>query len=103
MARVEQLKKMLEAEPDDVFLHFALAMEHAKAGDHRAALAHFDRVIFLDRAYHAAYFHKGSTLIGLGRVDEAQDVLRRGVEAAGRAGDAHAEEEMRGLLATTGG
>ena len=94
----EQIEKLLKAEPDDVFLNFGLAMELQKAGLTEDAIARFDRVILLDPAYTAAYYHKGNTLIALGRGEEAKAVLLEGVEATRQAGNRHAESEMKTLL-----
>lgn len=94
----EQLEKLLKAEPDDVFLNFALAMELKKADLTDEAIARFDRVIQLDPTYTAAYYHKGNTLIALGRNEEAKPILQAGVEATRQAGNSHAESEMQALL-----
>ena len=94
----EQIEKLLKAEPDDVFLNFGLAMELRKANLADQAIARFDRVIQLDPTYTAAYYHKGNTLIALGRNEEAQPVLRAGVEASRQVGNPHAESEMQALL-----
>ena len=37
-SRKEQLEEMLAEDPGDPFLHYGLAMEHASAGDDRAAV-----------------------------------------------------------------
>jgi predicted Zn-dependent protease len=100
MSRREKIEKLLEKEPDDVFLNFGLAMELVKENEPEDALARFDRVLQLDPRYHAAHFHKGSTLIALGRADEARRVLTQGVAAARASGNAHAEGEMTELLAS---
>ena len=94
----EQIEKLLKAEPDDVFLNFALAMELKKADLTDEAIVRFDRVIQLDSTYTAAYYHKGNTLIALGRNEEAKPILQTGVEASRQAGNAHAESEMQALL-----
>ncbi|HOB73932.1 MAG TPA: tetratricopeptide repeat protein [Phycisphaerae bacterium] len=102
MSRLEQLEKLLSAEPGDVFLNFALAMEYLKMGRHAEALAQFDRVNELDPNYVAAYFQKGNALLALGRREEAKAVLTRGVEAAQRTGNTHAAGEMGDLLKALG-
>jgi len=103
MSRREKIQAMLAKEPDDVFLNFGLAMELAKEGDADGAAAQFDRVLALDENYVAAYFHKGNTLIGAGRADEARQVLMQGVLVAQRQGNDHAADEMSGLLREIGG
>ena len=40
----------------------------------------------------------GQTLVRLGDDDEAKNVLRRGVAAAARTGNEHAQGEMQALL-----
>ncbi len=98
MSRRDKLLAMLEAQPDDPFLHFGLAMESVKEQRHDDALARFDRVMQLDPNYTAAHYHKGNTLIALGRLDDARAILRDGVDAARSAGDAHTLGEMQQLL-----
>ncbi len=102
MNRIDRLKSLLERDPTDAFLHFGLAMEYVKLGRLDDALAAFDRVLEHDPNYSAAYYHKGNTLIGLGRHEEARDVLARGVEVTRRNGDPHAQREMEELLASLG-
>lgn len=94
----EKLQKLLENEPDDVFLNFGLAMEMKKEGSFDDALAQFDRVIELDATYTAAFFQKGNTFIELGRIEEATSTLQRGVEAARQIGNTHAAGEMQEVI-----
>jgi tetratricopeptide (TPR) repeat protein len=98
MSRLEQLQKLLAAEPRDVFLNFALAMEYFKAGRHDEALAQFEKVNEIDPDYVAAYFHKGNSLVALGRKAEARPVLEKGIEVAKRTKNPHAADEMKELL-----
>ncbi len=100
MPTIEQLEKLISAEPNDTFLNFGLAMELANAGRHNEAFTRFDRVIEIDADYHAAHYHKGNFLIGLQRIEEARTVLTAGLQATQRTHDTHAESEMRELLAT---
>jgi len=95
---IEQIEKLLGAEPDDVFLNYSMAMELVKADRVDEGIARFNRVMEIDPAYCAAYYHQGKTFIEAGRHDEAKDVLQRGAEAAQQAGDAHAKGEILELL-----
>ncbi len=54
MPSIEQLGKLLAAEPDDVFLNFALAMEYVGAGRLDDAVRQFARVLELDAAKNRA-------------------------------------------------
>ena len=98
MPRREQLEQMLQDDPDDVFLNYALAKSYAAEGNVPDALAQFDRVIALDPNYVAAYFQKGQALVEAQSVAEARSVLSRGIEVARRTGDTHAVAEMSALL-----
>jgi len=98
MPRRDKIEQLLEKEPDDVFLNFSYAMELAKDGETERALAQFDRVLSIDSTYTAAHYHKGNTLIGLGRHDEARAVLQKGVAICKQIGDDHAHREMLDLL-----
>jgi hypothetical protein len=74
-------------------------MEYASAGDDTAASDHLLRLI-ADTAYVPAFLMAGQILNRLNRVDEACDVLRRGIAAAKDQGNAHAEGEMAALLSS---
>lgn len=98
MSRVEQLTRMLEADPDDAFLLYALAQEHAKESRHGEALVFYDRCLKADGAYCYAYYHKARSQEALGRHEDAKSTLRAGLEAARTARDAHAFAEIEGYL-----
>ncbi|MCG3178085.1 MAG: hypothetical protein BIFFINMI_00408 [Phycisphaerae bacterium] len=100
--RRRQLQEMIGDEPDDAFLHFALAMEHRKAGDLPDALAEFDRAIAADDAYVAAWFQKARTLAESGDRESAKEVYAGGIAVADRIGDRHAAGEMREALLLLG-
>jgi tetratricopeptide (TPR) repeat protein len=51
-----------------------------------------------DPDYAASYFHAGQTLEQLGKLEEARDVYRRGIEVTARKGDQHARSELEGAL-----
>jgi predicted Zn-dependent protease len=98
MPRREQLEEMLQSDPDDVFLNYALAKAFVSEGDLTGAFQRFDRVIELDPDYVAAYFQKGQALVEAQQPDAARDVLARGIEVAQRTGDTHAMAEMSAFL-----
>ena len=91
---------MLESEPEDVFLNYALAKAYVAEGDVESGLERFDRVISLDSNYVAAYFQKGQVLADRGDLEAARDIVGRGLEVAQRTGDAHAHREMTEFLAS---
>lgn len=98
MTREDKIRTMLDQEPNDTFLNFSLAMELAKDQRWDGALAQFDRVIELDSAYVAAFFHKGQTLTKMGDTDRAKETLTAGIARAGEVGDLHAKREMEEFM-----
>lgn len=102
MSRLDQIQKMLQKEPGDVFLNFGLAMEYVKAGRTDDAVAQFKHVTELDPKYIPAYFQQGNALVAAGRLHDASAILREGIEVAESIGDHHAAGEMGEVLATLG-
>ncbi|HUE17715.1 MAG TPA: tetratricopeptide repeat protein [Planctomycetaceae bacterium] len=98
----KQLEQLLESDPDDVFLQYAIAKACISEGDIEAGLSQFQAVIDRNPGYVPAYFQKGQALAEQGRADEARSILKRGIEAARQAGDRHAEAEMTELLEAFG-
>ncbi|QDU63847.1 hypothetical protein Pan216_47280 [Planctomycetes bacterium Pan216] len=97
-SRREQLESLIQDSPDDTFLLYGLAMEYVKEGETEEGLARLKDVTEKDPDYQAAYFQIGQLLADEGEIDEAQDWLTRGVDAAKRTGNIHAAEEMQTFL-----
>jgi trans-2-enoyl-CoA reductase len=98
---MEQIEAMLADDPDDAFLRYGLAMEHASSGDDAACVEVLRDLIARTSTttpYVPAYLQAGQALMRLDRITEACDVLRQGVDVARRVGDTHAQGEMQGLL-----
>ncbi len=98
MERMQALKAILAANPGDKLARYGLAMEQIKAGELEEAVAQFRALVQADPDYLYAYFHAGQTLEKLGRNGEAAEMYRRGVEAAARKQDKHAEQELQAAL-----
>ena len=99
-ARMQQIEAMLAEDPDDAFLRYGLAMEHASAGDDATSVEVLRDLISRGAAnpYIPAFLMAGQALVRLDRVEEACAMLRHGIAAAAKAGDTHAQGEMQGLL-----
>jgi len=98
MNRLDQIKNMLAADPDDVFLNFSLAMELAKQNRTAEAVAQFNKVIDLDPGYSAAYQQQAKLLIATAQKDKAQEILTQGITAAQQKNDTHAADDMQKTL-----
>ncbi len=101
-ARRQQIESMLQAEPQDRFLRYCLAVEMNADGESEAALLKFEELCREQPPHVAAFFRKGQLLVELDRIEEARAVLREGIETARHEGDLHAAGEMSELLADLG-
>ncbi|HTS78642.1 MAG TPA: tetratricopeptide repeat protein [Bryobacteraceae bacterium] len=93
--RIEILNQLLAENPSNTFARYGLAMEYVKSGELERAREQFDAVLGTDPGYAAAYFHGGQALEKLGRIAEARDYYRRGIQAAR---DPHARSELQAAL-----
>ena len=93
--RLDTLKEMLARNPGDSFARYGLAMERRHTGDLEGALIEFRTLVTTDPDYVPAYYHGGQTLERLNRIEEARQLYREGLEAAGRKGDRHAAGEIQ--------
>ena len=98
MSRLEAVKAMVEQAPGDSRVRFMLCMEYLGAQRWEEALAELSGLLERDPAYVAAYYQAGRACEELGRADEARSWYVRGIEAARRAGDAHAAGELQAAL-----
>ena len=96
--RMDQLLKMLAADPADAFCLYGVAMEFSKRGDCAKAIEYFDRTLIADPNSSYAYFHKAKAQEAAGAMDEARRTLQTGKSVAERNGDAKAANEIAGFL-----
>ena len=96
--RIDKLKRMLDAEPNDTFCLYGLAQEHIKAGDDAAAIELFDRLLHIEPAHCYAYFHRARSQQRLGDAAGARATLKAGLARARAHGDPKAAGEIEGFL-----
>lgn len=81
--RIDHLVSMLEKEPGDLFLNYALGMEYtndlSKVAD---AESQFRIVLGLDPDYIPAYYQLGKLFASLLRIPEALEYYKIGLEKA---------------------
>ena len=98
MDRIATFRSFIERTPTDPFPRYGLAMEYKGRGQLAEAWGVFEELIAKFPDYVATYLMAGSTLVALGRKDEAAETFRKGIEVAGRKGDAHARRELQAAL-----
>ncbi|HEV8379681.1 MAG TPA: hypothetical protein VGP99_12585 [Tepidisphaeraceae bacterium] len=100
--RMQSLQRMLQKEPDDLFLLYAIALEHKKAREFADALKYLDQVLRNDPLYCVAYQQMAQVHESAGNVEAARKAYRDGIAAAQRKGDLHSKEEMENALSMLG-
>ena len=97
------LKEILADNPNDAFARYGLAMEYANTGDTAAALKEYEQIVTANPDYVPAYQMGGQLLLNLQKDQEARQWFDKGIAAARRTGNRHAESEMQGMLDTMPG
>lgn len=95
--RVAQLKQLLAAEPDDVFLKYALALEFAKTNDVHQAVVLLEEIRSADPLYKAVYYQLGMLYNALNETGKAREAVEQGL-AVTKNTDQKTHNELRGLL-----
>jgi Tfp pilus assembly protein PilF len=96
--RIAKLKSLLEADPNDSFGRYALALEYAALNDTAQAQRLLEELISHDPAYVPAYQHLGYLHQKLGQRDDAISMFKRGIEVATQRGNLLAKSEMQEAL-----
>jgi predicted Zn-dependent protease len=98
-SRRQKLEEFLAKNPNDAFSRYGIALECIKEGDVAAAETHFRTLLQSNPDYVPGYQMYAQTLAQNNRAGDAKSILAQGIQAAIRAGNAHARSEMEGLLA----
>ncbi len=82
LPRKELIFDMLVKEPNDVFLNYALAMEHLSAEEFKEAEVQFRKVLDINPSYLPCFYQLGQVNEKLDKLDVALDFYKKGVEIA---------------------
>lgn len=96
--RVEALKRMIEARPQDGRARFGLALEYERLGRWEEVVTELRDYLALAEDEGNAYGRLGRALRELGRHEEAREAYRQGVEAAYRHGHPSMAQEFEEVL-----
>lgn len=96
--RLAQLSTMLESDPEDTFLQYAIALEYLNGQQFDEAIARFAGLQQQDPGYLATYYQYAMALIQKGEVSSAIEVLEMGIPVAEQSGDRKTANELRMLL-----
>lgn len=95
--RLQQLLAFYADDPTDAFTIYALATEY-RAQEPERAWEFYQKLLNEHADYVGTYYHAGKLLEEFGRKDEAEQVYRKGLVVAKKAGQQHAASEIRQAL-----
>lgn len=98
MDRVAQIKQLLVASPQDVFLNYALAMEHMSAEDETQAIIQLELVKSIQADYLPLYYQLAKCYESVGNTDKAIETYEQGMSVAEAAKDRKTFNELRSAL-----
>jgi len=96
--RLQKLAEMLEKQPNDNFLLYAMGMEHLGMDDVNMAEKYFKQVLEVDTNHVASHYQLGILYTQQNRENEAQLFLEKGFELAKQKGDLKTQNEFRSAL-----
>lgn len=82
LPRKELIFDMLLKEPNDVFLNYALAMEHLSAEEFKEAELQLKKVLSINPNYLPCFYQLGQVNEKLGKNEDALAYYKQGVELA---------------------
>src|SRR5210317_31702 len=94
-SRLSKIKILLSENPQDSFLHFALAKEYEKSEDFELALEEYEYIFKNDPGYIGNYYHLGKCYEELDESDKALRAYADGIEKGKELGDLHAVSELQ--------
>jgi tetratricopeptide (TPR) repeat protein len=95
-ARLDSLKELLQDDPNDGFVLFAVAKEYEGMDDLEHALEFYERLRTVDPEYVGLYYHLGALYAEIEEPEKAMNVYKKGIEVATTMHDLHALSELKG-------
>jgi len=92
--RLEQLRSMLNDDPHDSFLKYAIAKEHESMGDINKAIHLFEQLKEDDTDYVGLYYHLGKLYEKEENFEKALSTYEEGIQICKRVSDFHALSEL---------
>lgn len=96
MAKIDQVRILLQTNPKDNFLRFALAKEYEKLEKNQQAREIYEEVLNDSPAYIGTYYHLGKLLEKMDEPAAAFNIYTLGMDKAKELGESHARNELAG-------
>ncbi|MCX6350230.1 MAG: hypothetical protein NTX03_00020 [Bacteroidetes bacterium] len=95
--RIEILRNMLQTQPDDSFLHYALALEFIAINEGEMATIELDCLLNNHPDYLPAYYQAALFFSGKNEMLKAQEILEKGIALAHKLDDKKTMGELMEL------
>lgn len=92
--RIHQLNEFLKEDPDDEFVHYALALEYLKL-DAALAQKEFENLLQKHPNYLPTYYPAAHLMIELGNWPEAEKLFTKGIEIAKQQNNRKTQMELQ--------
>ncbi|MCY4171869.1 MAG: tetratricopeptide repeat protein [Bacteroidetes bacterium] len=80
MDRLKLLLELYENDQSDPFTQFAIGFEYHKSGRLQDALRWYELVLSTDPDYTGVYYHLGKLYVDLERIEDANEIYKKGIE-----------------------
>jgi len=97
-SRLDQLRKLHNADPSDDDICYMIAQEFSKANEHAQAIEWYDKCLAINAAYCYAYFFKALAQDALGARPDAVGTLKSGLVHAHESKHPKTISELTSLL-----
>jgi tetratricopeptide (TPR) repeat protein len=98
MSRLDVLKNMLNRDPGDYFIRYAIALEYIGMNDNDKAKEELSGLLSANPDYLATYYQYGKLLEESGEIDQAEIIYKKGIELADVQNDLHTKSELQEAL-----
>ena len=89
---------MMQEDPEDAFLPYAIALEYVKINDWQAAKNGFESALAIQQDYLPVYYHFGKLYEQLQEIDNAINCYGKGMIIAKQQRNNHTLAELQGAM-----
>jgi len=92
--RIYELKNLLQNDPEDTFLHYALGLEYVKIGRIELALERFEILLNKFPDYLPVYYQVAHLYLEKGDNEQAESTFKKGIALASRLEEIKTYQEL---------
>jgi tetratricopeptide (TPR) repeat protein len=97
-AKIEMIKKILVKEPQSELLWFSLGQAYLADEAPSLAVEAFEKAIAIKPDYTVVYENLGGALEKIGKIEEAKEIYRKGIEVGQKTRDMFPSDRMTARL-----